>query len=466
MPINDKPNDLPKSAQIQPAAATDSPLATPDTGAPAAPVAIGIGESALLFLSLLLAAGIIGGSASLLVSMIGLEFAGHFGAAWFTSSSVAAQGFNGGFTIAGDLTVAGVAAGTVGAAIESRKGWRTPHLVGFSWLAWFLVAGIGAEYLRRRHGVELPRVEASGILLGVQALAVGLPLYCGWLVLRGAAGLWRAARRSALVAGVVIGGCLAGSGAVWVADRAFELGGGGASLQSKPSAVVLLGKILEKSSDNESFAHVTQLWFTSIAAKDAAAQPVLPRAQGGNASQQPKLLSHDLAIEVAGKRFSYCFEQLLDKSNGRSAVDQAISFLRSDARVSRDAEDLAYETVLRVCQRYSTNAIENLRPYYFGALKNMRETLARSPYAQWCELDGDIDRHARYDTELGTADLKRDFERCYCKLSGDQRKTFKLRFEGHEFQEIAGNLNKNSDAIRQIHSRAERALLECLNIVR
>ena len=446
-PTVDPPPTGPAGA-LAPAAATDV-IKRSDTGGELAakPVPanlqVGGGASAALWLSLLLGFVTVGGLAAASAWVTCIELSARLAALWRATSPGVQGGFYSGFYVAAAVTLLGLGWSVVGALTDDGKGlWRPATKVVLVWLAWWLLAGVGLAVARRKLGLDLATIEASGFLVAVQAAVVAAPLYALWQALRVTRWVWRKGRASGFVAGMAVAGSLAGSGAV----GAFAASAAAPSSEATATSGAVAIAALEQEFDepgNRSLPIIAKSWLDRIALAD-------PR---------PARVAQE-ALSPKDERLRSCFEELA-AGGTKSAIRTAIGSLRGRSLDSADAQDLAYETALRVCLRYAENSIAELRPYYFGALSKLRISFNRKPFRRWC-LGQDMDTIARPDTDLALTDSRVDLERVFCILSPAERSAVQGRFDGLDDDEIATAAGSTSEAVRQACSRGARRLSEAL----
>ena len=445
----------------QPAAPIDPLPARVDSASSAASAAaassLGVGGVAALWCSLVIGAVICGGATALAAWVVALEAVGRVGAAWCASRDPTQYTFDWGFQIAIWMGGIGLLV-AVGGELGDRKSFpRWPSVVGSAWLTWFLLAGVGGTWLRRRQEIDLGMVEASGYLLMVQTAAVAVPLYVFWQAQRVCRWLWRQARQRAMLAGVAIGASLVASGGVALVAQDSASATTSADQETTAASAFLRLAAIVEGQPALTPAEVARRWLDVVPSRTAPRELPGPSTLGG-----PLLPRADATVgPLAENRLANCVEALA-KPKDSGSLSAGVRYLLSQQLGSGDAEDLAWETVLRVCMRHASNPISDLRSYYFKALSNGKISHHRSPRSRWCL--GEVPILLYYDTELGLADLEREVEAAFCALPPTERKVIELRIDGADDATIAAQLSSSSAAVRQAASRGFRKLRTALGL--
>lgn len=424
---------------------------------PQHPDALGPSGKVLLWLSLLIGTIVIGGASAMATWGVGLEVAGVLGTKWYQARSPTMYTFNSGFNIATVLGAAGLLVATGGAILGHNASPRWPTRVVFAWLGWYLFAGIGGVLLRRHQEIDLGMIEASGILLSVQTALIALPLYVLWQSQRVGRWLWRSAEQNSMLAGILIGASWALSGGLALALHLADSGPNPTADAATQGAVLRLAALAEDKPDLAT-VDLVRAWLSG-----EPTEPAVSRQIEGSTAGAPALPSADgLRATLAESRLTTCVESLAQPRES-GLLAQAIRYLESERLGSGDAEDLAWETVVRICLRHADSPIADLRTYFFGALKNRKISFHRSPRSKWCSLNEAV--LASYDTTLGLADVERDLEKAFCALSDTERTVVALRLSGADDGEIAQATHSSPGAVRQAASRGFRRLRAEMNRV-
>jgi RNA polymerase sigma factor (sigma-70 family) len=402
----------------------------------------------LLFVSLVLGAVLVGGLAVATAWVAAVEGAWQLAHAGFSLHKPLGADVHGGYKLAEVVTVAGLATGFAGVLVHGDAAPRWPNRVLLASIAWFLVMGIGGLVLWNRFGLELGKLGASGWFIPLLVAVVAAPVYGLWQVQRVARWLWRVARPRVLLAGIIIGASLATSAGVVLSVPTEE--GTGSAEQAQVEELALVRLIsLDQAEPWLSRQVLVWKWLGApgdeqrLALGDELAQPRLPSAGQG------------LLPTFPDNRLEDCIGTL-SRPPGGGLMAQAVAYLRSENMGSGDAEDLAWETVLRVCQVHADRGTRDLRSYYFAALRKRRISFYRRPASHWCSLDQHT--YALEDTELGLADTEHDLERAFCALPATEREVVTRRMQGLDDAEIARQLGSTEVAVRQAASRAGRKL--------
>lgn len=412
--------------------------------------AVGGGTAAVLWLSLLTATVVVGSVAALLAWVLSIEFTGLVGAGWTLARKPSFFTFNAGFSIASYMGSLGLLVAFLGAWFAPTAGPRWPTRVLLLVAAWAAVAGLGGAWLRTQQEIDLGQVEASGVLLPILTAFVAAPLYTFWQAQRFARWLWRSTRTRGVLAGVVIGVSIATSAGVVLSFATENAPSATEAQLGEGQAVPRLLETLEHS-DRLSAAEIVHQWLQGVGTQDGRAGRLgSSQLSAPNAAVAPGLVGIPNPEPLAN-----CVDALSKPKEG-SYLGQGVRYLVSHRMGNGDAEDLAWETVLRVCLRHASTPVSDLRTYYFGALQNRRISHFRSPRSRWCEMRREVSYS--YDTELGLADTALDVEKAFCTLPETERRVVKARIAGEDDEEIASSLGSNPAAVRQAASRGFRKL--------
>lgn len=412
---------------------------------------------ALLWLSLLIGTIVVGGACAMAAWGVGVEGAGVLGMKWYRGRGPTLYSFNSGFNIATALGAVGLLVAAGGEILSRSAVPRWPTRVVFAWFSWYFLAGIGGILLRRYQEIDLGMIEASGVLLSVQTAVVALPVYLLWQTQRVARWLWRAAKQRSMLAGVLIGASWALSGGVALALHLAD----GAPTQT---ADVTTGRgaffrliALAEDRPDLATADLVRAWLSTGQVSDGKRLS----HQGSTAGTPALPMPDSVAGSLGENRLANCVETLAHPRES-SYLTQGIRYLQSQSLGNGDAQDLAWETVLRVCMRHADNPISDLRSYYFRSLTNRKISNHRSPKSRWCLQEVPI--YIYNDTELGLADLQRDVETAFCALPPTERTVIELRIGGESDAAIAARLGSSPTAVRQAASRGFRKLRDSLGL--
>ncbi len=282
--------------------------------------------------------------------------------------------------------------------------------------------------------VDVPDVVTTFVLLGADALvSYVFPCMLLVLLLRGSAHLWRLGSASSAAAQRI------GVAAICLGVSCLTLGAG---VVAAPEAL----DELELSLEFEGVEGERRTY-------EALSLGLGSSASTGRAS----------APEV-GNAFGQCAETLAERRpNTRPVVEQATASLIRNGLGKADAEDLAMQTLLRVCLQHAKKPAEDLIAYYWGALHNNSRTFWRRGYRAPFEYEDEL---ISYEQDLpadGRLALKQElasFRAALGELTAKDREVLELHYvDGLSYAAIAERRRESEDAVRQ-RARRARARLE------
>jgi RNA polymerase sigma factor (sigma-70 family) len=275
-------------------------------------------------------------------------------------------------------------------------------------------------------------------LLGADALASYVfPVLLLVLLVRGMGHLWRIGQRSSLAAQQI-----------GVATTCLGLG-------CMTLAVGLAAVDLEPKSLDVAVEEFTDSLDVGGVKGELQVYDALSLALGSG-------LSSDGRTGGGQSAFGHCAEGLAQQQvDSRPVFEQATITLIRRGLSKADAEDVAMDTLIRVCLEYAEKGLDNLQLYYLAALRNNANSFRRKRgYAElWDENliadPAEVEASERMALEGKLETLLA----AQARLSASDQRVLQLRYvDGLGYAEIGVRLDKGEAAARQQVKRARDRL--------
>jgi RNA polymerase sigma factor (sigma-70 family) len=286
--------------------------------------------------------------------------------------------------------------------------------------------------------VDVPDVLTTFALLGADALASYVfPVLLLVLLVRGMGHLWRIGQRSSLAAQQI-----------GVATTCLGLG-------CMTLAVGLAAVDLEPKSLDVAVEEFTDSLDVGGVKGELQVYDALSLALGSG-------LSSDGRTGGGQSAFGHCAEGLAQQQvDSRPVFEQATITLIRRGLSKADAEDVAMDTLIRVCLEYAEKGLDNLQLYYLAALRNNANSFRRKRgYAElWDENliadPAEVEASERMALEGKLETLLA----AQARLSASDQRVLQLRYvDGLGYAEIGVRLDKGEAAARQQVKRARDRL--------
>jgi DNA-directed RNA polymerase specialized sigma24 family protein len=186
------------------------------------------------------------------------------------------------------------------------------------------------------------------------------------------------------------------------------------------------------------------------------------------------MLTSRKAREHEARRFDQsdigkCFSMLFERDGSkRSQVEWGISSLSRSLRLA-DAEDLAFNAMLKVCRKYSSEKVgngekglEDLTKLFRTAIRNAKKTLCKRADREEIVANDELPQDEVCDRFSSTVDGI-NLRRVMDELSDEDRYLLNQRILGRDSREVAELLGINEAAARQRLSRLLGRLEPLLN---
>jgi RNA polymerase sigma factor (sigma-70 family) len=147
-----------------------------------------------------------------------------------------------------------------------------------------------------------------------------------------------------------------------------------------------------------------------------------------------------------GDLFEDCAEKLFDNS------DDASRLARSRGLSKQDAEDVAMQALLKVCEEHQKTGVADLVPYYMKAV-NYAAGRVRAKSARWRDLSDSQERYVQ-EPEAWRRDDREAVRRAFARLSEQDQRVILLSLQLEDHRAVAAALGISYAAARKTHSRA------------
>ena len=292
--------------------------------------------------------------------------------------------------------------------------------------------------------IDVPDVLTTFVLLGADSLVSYLfPLLLLGVLVRGLVHLWRVGGRSSAAALQV------GVTTVGLALGALTLGVGLALVDLEPKTLDVAVEEFVSSLDvagvegeRRGYAALS-LGLGSGLATDRAPASDTPSA------------------------FGECAERLaeprpLDPQDRRPVVERATAGLIRSGLTKADAEDVAMDTLLRVCLEHAKRPLDDPAAYYWKALRNNANTLRRQANREAILADEEEVEDAQalsVDERMELTEQMTTLRAALARLSAADQHVLELRYvDGLSYTDIGERLGKAETAARQQVKRARDRL--------
>lgn len=128
-----------------------------------------------------------------------------------------------------------------------------------------------------------------------------------------------------------------------------------------------------------------------------------------------------------------------------------------------DAQELAFASLFKVCQRHAADAIRDLSKYFRQAVKNAMKTLCKRVHREDIVAPDEL---PEFDacSRFTDSEEARTLRRAMVRLSVEDQLILRLyHFEGRRYAEVASHLHITEQAARQRGYRAEKRLKEIVD---
>ncbi len=365
------------------------------------------------------------------------------------------------------------------ARASGRRASAAARLVGtvfrspWRWLAGVLFAGSAALLLfELRLGVDLPDVLSTAFLLAAAPYAmISMVILAAWIAWSAVRWVYRHCKASEFLAGVVT------ATALLVALPSLVVLGGKTSRVSDTEATPKPGAASVAAAAPAAPGSVEGIR-TALAAMAQAARPAAESgvSPAGSAAPTPGAPSLG-AFAVAPSReavLQQCFAALAQGPPQPPQLRRAIWQLqRTQGLQPADAEDVARDTLLKVCLRHAEQPTQNLEAYYWSAAQNgARDARRQGRRLLACDFRDNEPIEGCWAPARGPDDWSSDVlarraeQRAWCTLDRRAQSAVLLWAQGHNHREIGGQLGVSEGNARQITSRAIATLQDAVARVR
>lgn len=341
--------------------------------------------------------------------------------------------FGGGYWLAVGLDVA-VVLWSVVRRLRGRPGpWKplAGLVTAYVFLIWLAVVPDLAG------AVDVPDVVTTFVLLGADALvSYVFPCMLLALLVRGSAHLWRLGSGSSAAAQRI------GVAATCLGLACLTLGAGVTAVDLEPRSVREALDELE----------------TSLEVDGVEGERLTYEALSVGLSSGSGSAPGSAPAPVTRSAFDDCAESLAgSQTNADPVIELAMLSLIRDGLGKADAEDLAMDTLLRVCSKHAEQRLENMVAYYWKALRNNARTLWRRSQREQSGWEDDMfaDSQGLHANEQLSPDEVVLVKRVKSQLDPELWLVLDMRHgRGMSYAEIGEGLEISEAAARQ---RAKRA---------
>lgn len=307
-------------------------------------------------------------------------------------------------------------------------------------LAFFLVACLALVPLDMG-GTDVPDSLTTAALLGFWGFIVYLmPLALLLGTVAGALGLYRWAGAAPFRAGIVAGGALL-------------LGAG------SPTYLNAVGD--DGSTDLEAaMDRLAELPYTDNIVDDShlLLSGIAGQGSSGGSSNAGG------GTPMGSSAFADCASHLAKTVDGFSQIDKAIVRLMQRGTAPATAEDVAYTTLLKVCERYALEGITRLDHYYSAAVvTNARYVWRGGRHFESCDFSTDSSHEPWQEPDEDAVLELIDLREAACQLGPGDRLVLELSLRGSNSDELAAALGISSAAARQRLKRARDHLASAMH---